>query len=494
MQGKRVLTAVVIGAAMFLLALGGVASAASNWSLAQLPGAAAKVYLLGISCPSRSFCVASGTNNLIATSTDPESGSWKYGYAGDGPWENTESWPTNVISGKQIQGISCPSSGLCVGVTDQGDIYASTDPAGPASAWAVTSVDVPGDRNTHFKSISCPTTGLCVAVTGGRNDSGEVWTSTDPASGSWQVAELGEELDLRGVSCASPTLCVAVGFHGEVVVSSNPAGGAAAWASVGAPGGPGSLQGVTCLPGLCVTGNTGGNILTSTSAGAGWKATSGGGSVQITGVACPTTSQCVVVDNNGDVITSTKAGSANPAWAFDNVLPYTPAEGNAFFGASCPKVDFCALSGSHGQILTSKEPFATPAAPAKEGTRGKGKGKKRGPRRPRTHIAHIDLKEPDAGDPPRVEAMVRFYAHGRIRGFQCRMDKRHFRPCRSPRRFQVGGGHHFVRVRAVGLTGLRGPVAIEDFWIGRHHTGPHGTGSIVGCPFPPPRHSSLPGC
>jgi uncharacterized membrane protein len=492
-QGKRGLVAVAICAAALSLLLCGGASAAA-WTQARLPGAAGKVYLLGISCPSPSFCVASGTNNLIASSTDPAGGEWNFVYAGDGPWPETENWPTEAISGKQIQGISCPSSGLCVGVTDQGNIYSSTNPTGPASAWAATPIDGPG-QNTHLKAISCPTTGLCVAVTGGRNDSGEVWTSTSPAAGAgaWQVTELGEDLDLRGVSCASTTLCVAVGFHGEIVTSASPTGGVSAWTRVGAPAGPGGLQGITCLPGLCVTGNTGGNILTSTAPGANsWKATPGGGSVQLTGAACPSTTQCVVVDNNGDVITSIQASDPHPGWYFDNLLPYTPAEGNALFAASCPTVTFCALAGTRGQILTSTDPFTPNPSSGKKETRGKG-AKKRGPKRPRTHIARVRLKYPERGEAPRVEAMVRFYAHGRVRGFQCRVDKGHFRPCRSPRRFKVGGGHHYIRVRAVGVTGLRGPVAIEDFWIGRHHTGPHGTGPIVGCPFPP-QHSSLPGC
>jgi hypothetical protein len=472
----------------FLL-LCGSAGAAPNWTSVQLPGAAAKVYLLGVSCPSQSLCVASGTNNLIATSTDPASGDWKFAYVGNGPWPETENWPTNAISGKQIQGISCPSSELCVGVTDQGDIYSSTDPTGSASAWATTQLDGPG-VNTHLKSISCPTTGLCVAVTGGRNDSGEVWTSTDPTGGigAWQVAELGEALDLRSVSCASASLCVAVGTHGEIVTSDNPAGGATAWVSLGAPGGPGSLQGITCRPGLCVVGNTGGNILASTAAGAGsWTASPGGGSVQITGSACPSVSQCVVVDNNGDIITSTQAGSASPDWSFDNFFPYTAAEGNALFAASCPKTTFCVLTGSRGQILTSTDPFAVPPAKGKGGggTKQGSKHGSRGPKRPRAHLAHIRLKYPKPHEPPRVEVTVRFYARGHVRGYECRLDSGKFRGCRSPERYQVGGGHHYIRVRAVGTTGLRGPVAVEDFWIGRHHTGKHGSGSIGGCPFPP---------
>jgi hypothetical protein len=37
---------------------------ASSWTTAQLPGPAAKVFMLDVSCPSQGLCVAVGTNNL----------------------------------------------------------------------------------------------------------------------------------------------------------------------------------------------------------------------------------------------------------------------------------------------------------------------------------------------------------------------------------------------------------------------------------------------
>ena len=110
---------------------------AAKWTTARLPGPAGKVFLLGASCPSTSLCVVSGTNNLIATSTDPTggSGAWDYRYVGDGPWPETGNWEPQGISGKPIRGMSCPTVSLCVGVTEQGNIYSSTNPTGPASAW-----------------------------------------------------------------------------------------------------------------------------------------------------------------------------------------------------------------------------------------------------------------------------------------------------------------------------------------------------------------------
>ena len=41
----------------------------------------------------------------------------------------------------QLDGVSCPSSGLCVAVDGAGDVVTSTNPTGGASAWTVTDVE-----------------------------------------------------------------------------------------------------------------------------------------------------------------------------------------------------------------------------------------------------------------------------------------------------------------------------------------------------------------
>ncbi|MGZ3472574.1 MAG: WD40/YVTN/BNR-like repeat-containing protein, partial [Isosphaeraceae bacterium] len=383
-----------------------------------------------------------------------------------GPWEETENWPTEFISGRQIQGVSCPSVSLCVGVTDQGNVYSSTHPTGPASAWNVAQIDEKG-RNTHLEGISCPTVSLCVVVSGGRNDSGEVLTSTDPSGGAaaWQTTQVDESPDLRAVSCGSPSLCVAVGDEGRIVTSTNPTGGASAWRIIGAPGGPGSLRAISCVgTQLCVSGNKGGNLLISTNPTGGlssWREVDGGGSVQITGVSCPSASECLAVDSNGDVLTSIDPAGGKAAWSFGNLLPFTEAEGNALFGASCLSRSLCALTGARGQIFTSSDPFAKQSAP-------KGPSRRRRPKRPRVRIASVHLPFRDEIRHHNGKVTIRFYARGRVRGFLCKLDHKPFRRCRSPKRYQpVGVGRHVFQVKAIGMTGLRGPIAREPFTINR---------------------------
>ena len=450
---------------------------AAPWTGVQLPGVAAKVYLLGVSCPSKSLCVAVGTNNLIASSTNPTggAGTWDIVYAGEGPEPPVSGdfpEPT-FIGGRQIQGVSCPSPQLCVGVTNQGNIYTSTQPTGPASSWQAFSIDGKG-RNTHLFGVSCPTVSLCVAVSGKRADEGKILTSTDPTGGAaaWQIVELGQSLEFRGVSCDSPSLCVAVANEGQIVVSTDPTGGASAWRVIGAPGGPGSVRAVSCAGAvLCLAGNQGGNILSSASPTGGassWSEANGGSSVQITGVSCASASECLAVDNNGDVLTSTDPTAGRGAWSLSNLVPYTPGEGpmdldgqNALLAASCPSAGLCAATGAFGRIFTNSAPFAkTQDPPATQGHRRS--------RRPRARIALLHLPGRNRVHNGQGPVLIRFYAKGGPRGFLCRLDHGPLKRCRSPHHYRLEVGRHVFRVRAIGATGLRGPVAREVFWVGPH--------------------------
>jgi hypothetical protein len=46
------------------------------------------------------------------------------------------------------------------------------------------------------------------------------------------------------------------------------------------------------------------------------------------------------------------------------------------------------------------------------------------------------------------------------------LDKQPIRRCQSPKRYRrVPIGEHVFRVRAIGVTGLRGPIALERFQV-----------------------------
>jgi hypothetical protein len=341
-------------------------------------------------------------------------------------------------------------------------------------------VDLDGKGpNTHMYGISCPTAGFCAASAG----KGRIVTSTNPLgdAGDWTVTQLDHQVELRGISCPSAALCVAVGddgdpltFDGEVVSSTNPLGGS--WQSAQTPSGQGALYGVSCpSPTLCASGNLIGNIVVTTrptGGGAAWSVFDGGGSVQITAASCVSASQCVLVDNNADVLASKDPAGGAAAWSFTNLIPYATDPGdfnaNAMFGVSCPSAGMCASDGARGKIFTLDNPFAADptAATRKKGRKHHKRHRKhrRAPKRPKVTLglAPWPINRTIHG---RFKARYRFFANGRVLRFRCRMDRRRWKTCRSPWAYRVGAGRHVFRVRAIGLARFRGPVTKHVFRV-----------------------------
>ena len=356
------------------------AAAASNWTLRQLaPMTPSEVEtqsgprLFGVSCTSKSLCVAVGFY------TDTPTLAFSQAPTGDLAQWHVVNLPYPIGPGKTcvagepgcheggggFNGVSCASQKLCVAVSGDGFLYASTEPTAGADAWSPTVI---GEGKLSLTAVSCASPSLCVAVAGGPSASnGKVLTSTSPTSGSWQMTQLSSSLNFRGVSCATPSFCLAVTGEGQIFVSTNPTGGASTWQEAETPGGPVGLQGVSCVSTLlCVIGNKSGDVLTSTDPSAGgasnWSEANGGGSMRITGVSCPTASGCVAVDDNGDVLTSTDPSGGAGSWQLENLVPPRGAPPvspeNGLFSASCPSTSLCALVGHDGRIFTSTEPFS----------------------------------------------------------------------------------------------------------------------------------------
>jgi hypothetical protein len=447
---------------------------ASKWTVRLLPpkqlegGSANQAVLSGVSCPSVSLCVAVGALDTVAFSQTPtgEADRWHVGYPTyDEPKQSCleeEGVPPASCSFPRgsLDAVSCPTEGLCVAVGYEGSVYVSNDPAGSAGSWSVTDLNEPGSAK-HLTAVSCPSVSLCVAVSGGYGGAaGSVLTSIDPASGRWQAARLGGAPDLRGVSCATPSLCVAVAKDGRIFVSANPTGGATAWRETGSPT-PRDLLAVSCVDALlCAAGDAGGNVLTSTDpmGGGGFTETDADGSVQITGFTCPATQRCVAVTNNADVLTSIDPTGGPSSWTLENLVPFevdktgaNPFVNNALFGASCASTSLCALVGANSRIFTATEPFAEPA-PSRN-------PRKRTRLRPRTILLFAeDFWKLTMTRRHHVKARFRFYSRDGARRFLCKPDRDRWRRCHSPLRYRVGIGRHELHVRAIGRTGLRGPV------------------------------------
>lgn len=457
-RGWRRRSSVALLGLLLLLAVVPASASAAEWSVAQLPGGSVWAAFYAISCPDPSFCAATGGNGTIAVSTDPTGGpsAWKVGQPAGSVDLPQEEGGEPSYGGAQIRGVSCPSLGLCVAASLDGRFYSSTNPAGdPSTTWKVVKQAESGP-NIHMFGISCPTTAFCVVAGYG----GKILTSTDPTGdrSAWAVTQLAVPYDLRGVSCPTPRFCAAVGLEGTIVVSENPAGGPAAWRSLGAPAGENPLNGISCpSASFCVTGNAG-KILTSTAPGSAgsWKVVTAGSGLPITGVSCPAVSTCVAVDNNADVLLSTNPTGGEAAWTFENQIHFGEPEGNGMFGISCPTAAFCAAAGQRYQVMTATDPFA----PSKPKSTRSGKGKRPGVVITRHPAKRIDLKKGG------VKITFGFRALGKATRFQCKLQGRRYRTCKPPKRYRVGAGKAFFRVRAIG-PGLKGPPATFHFRVGK---------------------------
>jgi hypothetical protein len=176
---------------------------------------------------------------LNALSCHRLSNCWAVGYQGSSPsyggtlierWNNTHhAWrrvaspnPTRAAE-SNLNGVSCVSSSDCMAVGASGLAPPVLTVSGLAERWngrhwAITSVPHPPRHpQTNLGAVSCRTRTFCMAV-------GDYVTDTHGAithalaekwdGSSWTVVSLPGNFassDLEGISCASPTACLAVG-------------------------------------------------------------------------------------------------------------------------------------------------------------------------------------------------------------------------------------------------------------------------------------------
>lgn len=227
-----------------------------------------------------------------------------------------------------LLGISCPSTSLCIAVGELDTIVSTTNPTGGDSAWHLAKPmgEAGSDCHEHWnppclspqdrriRGVSCPSVGLCVAVTG----EGYVYSSTNPTGpgDDWQVADIdgtGRDTHLLGISCPTASLCVAVSGErytsGKILTSTNPTGGASAW-TVTQLDESLDLRGISCgTPALCVAVAEHGRLLVSTNPAGGASAWTEvgtpGGPGNLQGVSCAATVLCVTGNAGGNLLTST---------------------------------------------------------------------------------------------------------------------------------------------------------------------------------------------
>lgn len=308
-----------------------------SWTVSHVDGNGT---LRGISCPTESLCVAGDSAGNIVTSTNPTGG------AG--------TWSVAHVAQHDITAVSCPSTSLCVAGNEAGELITSTNPTGGAGAWTATDMGEVG-----LYAVSCPSTSLCVAVGNGScpvgfpscvegDQDGDVLTSTNPAggAGTWSRANVENIISILGVSCPAVSLCVAGDQEGNVLTSANPTGGAGAWTVTKVAQ---YIDAVACPSvSLCVVGNSDGDLMTSINptGGAGaWTVVKVGSASHFSSISCPSVSMCVAVNYGGDVFTSTNPTGGAGAWTSTNVTG-----GAELRAVSCPSTSLCVAGGTGGNV------------------------------------------------------------------------------------------------------------------------------------------------
>jgi hypothetical protein len=168
------------------------------------------------------FCLVADTHGNLAYTTEITSArdefgglTWSPPYSADPSWDEYE--PTAITS------LSCPSASLCLATDRLGNIIESTNPVQQAQngeQWTVlNSVDAgAGSLNGSpgVRGISCPSATLCVAVDG----SGNILYTESPAAaaqGGWTVvSSLNPEGGITGISCPTTTECVITDQGGDI--------------------------------------------------------------------------------------------------------------------------------------------------------------------------------------------------------------------------------------------------------------------------------------
>jgi hypothetical protein len=218
----------------------------------------------------------------------------------------------------------------------------------------------PWAASNEINGMSCPSPSLCVAA----SDNGKMLTSTDPQDGAaatWSENEVDTDQQITAVSCPSTTFCVAVDGAGNIVSSQDPADGrTATWSMKAGADGTNVMRAVSCVStALCVAVDEDGAVITSTDpadgASAKWlvRTLDGGGTVVLSGVSCPTAGLCVAVDWNGnDVVSADPGDGATAKWTVTDIN-----KGTRIQAISCPSTLHCFAADVQGDVLTTRDPL-----------------------------------------------------------------------------------------------------------------------------------------
>jgi hypothetical protein len=323
---SRLALAVALGlvSALVSVAAPGVAQAAApSWSVIPSPNQAssAKDELNSVSCVSASFCVAVGSylNSTGTSRTLIES--WN-----GSTWSIVAS-PDKFTGDNVLDQVSCVSASFCVAVGSWAKGRATLVESWNGSTWSIVpSPDkYTGDNSTdeQLLGVSCVSPTFCVAVgfwdvgVGAYSVLGESWDGSTWSIATTAPAASGSEL--TSVSCSSASSCTAVGWQGEQYSVGQPQKTLAeSW--------DGSTWSIASSPNQTTNDNA------------------------LAGVACLSATSCTAVGryrNASSVLQTLVESWDGSTWSAVS-SPDQGTAGNVLSGISCVSASSCVSVGSRG--------------------------------------------------------------------------------------------------------------------------------------------------
>jgi hypothetical protein len=359
----------------------------TRWSIQRTPPAGViGSVLTGVSCTSRSVCIAVGfyLNSVGQDVTLAER--WN-----GTRWAVQSSANPNVTSRSTLNGVSCTSATACTAVgyfaASRGAQLALAE-GWNGSTWTVQGT--PSPTVGTLTGVSCTSATACVAVGSAplvpigkplaEVWNGSTWTVYSPPAGGATTSG-----SLNGVSCVSATACTAVGFYinsagNQMTLTEFWNGSSWSIQPTPNPAGAGRLTAVSCAAATACTAvglyiNSAGTQVTLAEFwnGTSWTIQSSPNlspSSALNGVSCTSATACTAVGSNNSQTTTLAELWNGTSWTIQTTPNPTPGGENTLSAVSCASATAC-IAGGQGGLGTLAEFWngtswtiqTTPAAP-----------------------------------------------------------------------------------------------------------------------------------
>ena len=351
----------------------------TEWKVQSTPNpeGAKESFLKGVLCSSSTGCIAVGyyknLSGVFVTLAEKWNGTeWK-----------VQSTP-NPTGAKEsfLEGVSCSSSTAC---TATGYYKSSAGTHTLAEHWDGTewntqyAVDPEEIRESRLNGVSCSSSTACVAAGYYKRNSGGAQTLVESWNGTeWKVQSTpnptgAKESFLEGVSCASSTACIAVGYYKNssgVLVTLAEGWNGTEWKVQSTPNPEGAkesfLEGVSCSSSTACTAAgddvNGSGVFVSLAErwnGTEWKVQStpnpeGAKASHVGGVSCPTSTACILAgyyENGAGELVPLAEGWNGTEWTVQSApSPEEDGKRAYFTSISCSSATACTAAGEYGRI------------------------------------------------------------------------------------------------------------------------------------------------